>query len=90
MKKQIHPAFIVVAVLIVVVGAAMFLFRAATDVPAYPGLNAQRPADETATRRDKPAPTGTPKNYEEAKGMRIPGMNPNAPAPMPPSKPTGQ
>jgi hypothetical protein len=90
MKKQLHPAVFVVLIVIVVAGAAALLFKGATDKPAYPGLNAMRPADETATRRDKPGPTGTPKNYEEAKKMRIPGMNPNAPPPVPPSNPPGR
>jgi len=91
MKNQVSPALMVVVIVLVVVGAGFFLWRAATEKPAYPGLNALRPADETATRSEKAKPNGQPMNYEEAKKMRIPGMNPNAPPPTAPSSnPGGQ
>jgi hypothetical protein len=88
MKKQVSPAVIAVVLVLVVAGVGFFLWHAATDKPAYPGLNAMRPADETATRRDQPTP-GQPITPEQAKTMRIPGMNPHPPG-APPSNPPGQ
>jgi hypothetical protein len=95
MKKQVSPALMTVVIALVVVGAAVLLWRAATEKPAYPGLNAGHPAAETAGRQPGASnasasanvPKGEPVTYEQAKKMRIPGMNPNAP---PPSKPPGQ
>jgi hypothetical protein len=73
MKKQINPALIVVAIVIVVAGAAALLFRAATDVPPYPGQNAGKPKAETAGGGNVPT------TNEQAKTMHIPGMNPADP-----------
>jgi hypothetical protein len=85
MKKQVHPVIIVVAILIVVAGAAAFLVRAVNDKPAYPGMNAGHPAAESGGAgqpdgRTASIPTGTPVTIEQAKKMRIPGMNPNPPS----------
>jgi cell division protein FtsN len=89
MKKQVSPAMIMVVLALVVVGVGFFLWHAATDKPAYPGMNAMRPADETATRSEQAPPPGQPITYEQAKKMRIPGMNPHPPG-APPSNPPGQ
>jgi Spy/CpxP family protein refolding chaperone len=86
MKKQVHPAFIVVAMVIVLAGAATLLYHAANDKPTYPGLNAPHPAAEVAggakkdTGRDT-MPTGQSVTYEQAQKMHIPGMAPGAKPP---------
>jgi hypothetical protein len=52
-----------IAIVIVVAIAGYFLFRAATEKPAYPGLNA-------------PQPGKMPSTPSEAVKARIPGVNP--------------
>jgi hypothetical protein len=65
LKQQISPAVMAIAIAIVVVLAGFFLFRAATEKPTYPGLNA-------------PQPGKMPSTPEEAAKGHIPGVNPNA------------
>jgi hypothetical protein len=90
MKKQVGPGLITVVIVLVVVGAAFFLWRAATDVPSYPGQNAGKPAAESAGggggSKSASVPS-SPVSYDQAKQMRIPGMNPAAA--QPPSAPSG-
>jgi len=99
MKKQVSPALMTVIIALVVVGVGYLLWHAATDKPAYPGMNAGHPAAENSPRNPADGasqaanvPSGQPVTYEQAKKMRIPGMNPNAPPPgaPPPSNPGGQ
>lgn len=97
MKKQVSPALMAVVIVLVVVGAGFLLWRSATEKPAYPGLNAGHPAgmavgggqQDTASGRAN-MPKGEPVTYDQAKKMRIPGMNPNAAPPGAPSSPPGQ
>jgi hypothetical protein len=86
MKKQVHPAVIVVALVIVVAGVAALLYHAANDKPAYPGLNAGHPAAEVAGGANKGSappsmPNGQSLTFEQAKQMHIPGMAPGAKPP---------
>jgi len=70
--KQINPAIVVVALIIVVAIAGFFLFRASTEKPDYPGQGAGHPAAETGMPGGGGKPGGriTP---EQAMKMRIPG-----------------
>ncbi len=68
MKREISPAAVVVAIVAIAAIAALFLFRAATDKPAYPGAMAGKPGQGPMT--------GPPP------GMNIPGRTPTAEAPL--------
>jgi hypothetical protein len=83
MKKQINPAFMVVALVIVVAGVAALLYKAANDKPTYPGMNAPHPAGEVAGAGGKQinGPTGGSMTYEQAKNLHISGMAPGAKPP---------
>lgn len=46
MKKELHPGLVAVAVVVVLGLVGMFLYRAMTDKPSYPGAGAAKPLAE--------------------------------------------
>ena len=74
MKKQVNPAYMAVAVVCALAAAGFFLFRAATDKPAYPGQMAGHPGQGQM----KPPPmAGEHMSPEQAQKMGFSGANPN-------------
>lgn len=54
MKANVHPAVVVVLIVCVVAVVGFFLFKASTDKPAYPGLNAPHPSGESMNTSGRP------------------------------------
>ncbi len=49
MKKELNPGIVVAIIVCVLAIAGIFLYRTTTEKPAYPGLNAGKPAGESAS-----------------------------------------
>jgi hypothetical protein len=75
LKKEVSPALISVVIVCALVLAGVFLFRAATDKPTYPGLGVGPGGSKPLTPDDY---TRMQKNQRPA---NIPGANPYAGSP---------
>ena len=57
MQKELRPGVVIATIVCALVLAGLLLFRAATEKPPYPGMNAGKPSAERAgSPLDKPPP----------------------------------